>query len=311
MGPTTAHRPPSPSSPWKTVSVAGSTGSWPYPILMFAARPNFGIEEPVFFSVGQVTEERTTGLGSETIPALGGRGATDRPTSRLIRPATPDLLMADPKGSRHDTWGRGQRLADPLVRLRRVRWHMIPAPTPAYLDQLRHTHEGHIRVTLFSAGVEIGELPIETVRLTIDGRAEIWRTAEIVVGIDYWETETRDWLEQANVQIGEVTIEHGIKWAPADTVALGPDRPPTDRLAQHEPVGGGPEHHRPRPGPAALRTPAPHHPAPQQALRHPDPRPCSRRPCPVNRSPSPPGSPPPSNRPRARASAWAPTGSLR
>ena len=95
---------------------------------------------------------------------------------------------------------------------------MIAPPTPEYLDQLRHTHEAHLRVTLFSAGVEIGELPVSSVRLTIDGTAEIWRTAEISVGIDFWETETREWLEQANIQSGAVKIEHGIKWAPADVV---------------------------------------------------------------------------------------------
>jgi hypothetical protein len=36
-----------------------------YPIIMFAARPNFGVEEPLFASLGTVTEERTSGLGSE------------------------------------------------------------------------------------------------------------------------------------------------------------------------------------------------------------------------------------------------------
>ena len=37
-----------------------------YPIIMFAARPGFGVDEPVFLSVGAVTEERTSGLGYET-----------------------------------------------------------------------------------------------------------------------------------------------------------------------------------------------------------------------------------------------------
>jgi hypothetical protein len=37
-----------------------------FPIIMFAARPGFGVDEPVFLSVGAVTEERTSGLGYET-----------------------------------------------------------------------------------------------------------------------------------------------------------------------------------------------------------------------------------------------------
>jgi hypothetical protein len=64
----------------------------------------------------------------------------------------------------------------------------------------------------------IGALPVESIDLTIDGRAEIWRTATIQIGVDFWETETREFLEEVNVQTGEVTIEHGIKWTPADEV---------------------------------------------------------------------------------------------
>ena len=37
-----------------------------FPVLMFAARPGFGVEDPVFLSVGGVSEERTSGLGSES-----------------------------------------------------------------------------------------------------------------------------------------------------------------------------------------------------------------------------------------------------
>jgi hypothetical protein len=37
-----------------------------YPIVMFAARPGFGVDEPLFLSVGSVVEERTSGLGYET-----------------------------------------------------------------------------------------------------------------------------------------------------------------------------------------------------------------------------------------------------
>ena len=95
---------------------------------------------------------------------------------------------------------------------------MIAPPTPEYADQLRHAHQAALRVTLYSAGVLIGELPATQVSMTIDGQAEIWRTANISIGVDFWDTETREWLEQANVQTGELTIEHGIRWPPTDTI---------------------------------------------------------------------------------------------
>ena len=89
---------------------------------------------------------------------------------------------------------------------------MLVPPSPNYLEQLRHSHESHLRVRLYSGGDLIGDLLPENVNLTIDGRAEVWRTADINVGVDYWESETRAFLEAANVQTGEITIEHGISY---------------------------------------------------------------------------------------------------
>ena len=75
-----------------------------YPILMFAPRPNFGVEEPVFCSVGSVVEERTTGLGSEP---------SRRWTMDVQYIARPPAVYAPPPPSESwqtrkdeaDTWG--------------------------------------------------------------------------------------------------------------------------------------------------------------------------------------------------------------
>ena len=91
---------------------------------------------------------------------------------------------------------------------------MITPPTDFYLDALREAHEGHLRVRLYSAGTLIGPLLVSSCSLSIDGRAETWRTANLSVGVDFWESETREWLEQANVQTGEVRIDHGISLHP-------------------------------------------------------------------------------------------------
>ena len=37
-----------------------------FPIIMFAARNGYGLDEPVFLSIGSITEERTSGLGYES-----------------------------------------------------------------------------------------------------------------------------------------------------------------------------------------------------------------------------------------------------
>jgi hypothetical protein len=89
---------------------------------------------------------------------------------------------------------------------------MLTPPGPHYLEQLRHSHESHLRVRLHSGGALVGDLLPEAVNLTIDGKAEVWRTADINVGVDFWESETREFLEAANVQTGEITIEHGISY---------------------------------------------------------------------------------------------------
>ena len=97
---------------------------------------------------------------------------------------------------------------------------MLTPPNAYYLDLLRHAHESHVRVMLYDKGVEVGELSVASITLSLDGRGEIWRTAQIGVGVDYWQSDEREWLEQANVQYGEVTIEHGIKFLPSQ---LEPD----------------------------------------------------------------------------------------
>lgn len=75
-----------------------------YPTLMFVARPGFGFEEPVFLSVGSVTEYRTTGMGSET----SRRWVLDvqeiaRPPALYVPPA-PTVTWGTWEAS-GDTWG--------------------------------------------------------------------------------------------------------------------------------------------------------------------------------------------------------------
>lgn len=90
---------------------------------------------------------------------------------------------------------------------------MITPPTERYLAALRHAHRSHLRVTLFDGGIEVGPLPVTSCTLTIDGQSNVWRTGQLGLGVDLWDTDTRDYLEQSSVEQGEVRIEHGILFA--------------------------------------------------------------------------------------------------
>lgn len=94
---------------------------------------------------------------------------------------------------------------------------MIAAPSDFYLEALRHTHQARVRVKLYHDGALVGELPVSSVQLTIDGTAEIRRSGSLDLGVDWLDTTSRDIIEQVNVQTSEVTIEHGIDWGPAGT----------------------------------------------------------------------------------------------
>lgn len=68
-------------------------------------------------------------------------------------------------------------------------------------------------MTLFDGGTEVGPLPVTSMTLTIDGNSNVWRQGSFDVGVDLWDTDTRDYLEQATVQQGAVKVEHGILFA--------------------------------------------------------------------------------------------------
>jgi hypothetical protein len=75
-----------------------------YPILMFAPRVGYGFDEPVFASVGSVTEERTTGLGYEPSRRWNvDLQQIQRPPAHYVEP--PPAFTWQTRKDEADQWG--------------------------------------------------------------------------------------------------------------------------------------------------------------------------------------------------------------
>lgn len=80
-----------------------------------------------------------------------------------------------------------------------------------YVDSLSYSHRHHRRVTLFNAGVYVG--PLQTIggRFKFDGVAMHRRQLDFEVGVDPFETTSRETLEMVSSTAGELSIEEGVE----------------------------------------------------------------------------------------------------
>ena len=161
-----------------------------FPVIMFAARNQFGYDDPVFLSLETVTEERTIGYGGETSRRwVCDVQEVDRPPATYVPP-----VLANAGGrtfSAATPLAGGQEHRTQLVPDRRI--PMIAPPHPLYLEQIRYAHKGHLRVRLMdTAGANLGTLPVNSVQFDLDGLAQIRRSATLAIGEDFWDTRSRD-----------------------------------------------------------------------------------------------------------------------